>query len=188
MTSSPTDLHIYLSKVVEQELKKPKFLHNSSHGHTWKHTLTLKVDKRCHITVQLFLQPGVTDDDSEKKAVFFVTTAVKKCTLKRLNDNEMDCWVLLQTEVHNSRAGRSIGYGELCPRPVDSQQGTVNFHHNLVSCEEIENCNCGFANVVIKVAFITCQRSQPPLVVHEDKKLDFVMIDKPSEATVDEGT
>lgn len=111
---------------------------------------------------------------AKRKPAMLYIKAEANC--KKLKTCNVDCWVLVVSEVMDKQAGKSLGSTELNPQFINIiDDGMVNFDQDLVACDEIENCRSDSVSIVVKATFITCPRKG---FTQQDVEDDYVLVDE----------
>lgn len=151
-------------------LRKEKFLRPDKRGHTWHRTLRVDVNRRRGCVVRAFLLPAVRCAEAGEqaggggaRAILLVCAELKSGLLARLRRCGEDCWVLVEAEVRDRRAGKKYGFAEVRPYALAVGEeregaGQVSFCQELVRCEELEACRCERVELVMKFTLVVCRR------------------------------
>lgn len=150
-----TDLCIFMSKETTANVHHKKLLRSCKRGHTWDHKIVVDVNKKKGVKVHAFLSPKIQETDGTETTKLSITANVKRRLLRKLRGCSKKCWVMVDTDVLDRGAGKSIHRTQGHPHPIDVDEGQVNFSQVLVPYEQVKECRCEHMALILKVTFVT---------------------------------
>ncbi len=151
---------MYLSREIRAVLNKDKFLQISRKGHTWHGSISIPVSKRKEARLQVFIFPRVSDSNSNNSQIAKLDVTAEVKFLGKLNSNNEECRIRVETEIWDTHMGRSIGSTEFQYFPVTVDDGKVNFRQDLVSCDQIKECRSNKVTLTIKALLAISAQQQ----------------------------
>ena len=140
-------------------MKTKKMMWNSQKGNMWNRTITVVVNKKKGVKVQVFLQPKFNDGGSTgtEKAILFIRAEIMPVLRKQLMGCHKQCWIQVDTEVMDTYAGKRLHFvtGRPYPISIDENESQVNFHQDLLSHDQLKSCKSKSVMLTMKVTFIT---------------------------------
>lgn len=144
-------------------------------GHTWDKKVFVVVSKRKGVKVHVFLYPKVRDADGLEKTNLRITANVRSKLLMKLRGCGKKCWIIIDTNVLDRSAGKSLYRTEGTPYAINVDDGQVNFSQVLLPYEQAKSCTCEHVTLLIKVVFVTA----PNVFDFEEKEEDgFTIVEK----------
>ena len=166
-----------MSEEITAKIPHPKLLRCSSKkGHTWDRRIFVDASKRKGVKVHVFLHPKIRNADGSENTNLNVVANVRSRQLPKLRGCGKKCWVIVDTNILDRGAGKSLYRTEGTPYPINVDDGQVNFSQVVVPYEQAKSCACEHVTLLIKVIFITAFNV---FNLKDDKEEDgFMVIEK----------
>jgi hypothetical protein len=148
-----------MSEEVMAKVHRKKLLRCSRNGYTWKRKIFVDADKKKGVEVHASLCPKIKDVDGNETTKLHITANVRSKQLMRLRVCSKKCWLLVNTDIMDRRAGKSLYNIEGALYPINVDDGQVNFNQVLVPHEKVSADTCEYVTLVIKVIFVVAPNS-----------------------------
>lgn len=116
---------------------------------------------KAEVIAKVFLFPDIVAEE-RSVTTLLVSTVVQKSLLDRLREQDEDCWIVVETEVMDTYAGKRLDFMECALQKINTKGDNegVNFYQNLLSCSEVVHSENEHVDLILRATIVISKKSE----------------------------